>query len=374
MKFCSRCVMPSTRPRITFKNGMCSACWHDYIKKNKTDWGRRRIELEELLDQHRSKDGRHDVIVPASGGKDSAYVALQLKHKWGMTPLLVTFGTNGSPTRIGVENLENLIASGYDSILVKPNEKVRRKLVKNALIRFGDVFLPFIYGQNAVPAQIAIKFNIPLIMYGENGEVEYGGETRLSNTPFLDEEQVKRCYRSNLNIEECKDELMDRSDLQFYQFPFDKIDKFKFAYWSYFEDWQPHKHFMVAQEKCGFAPRRMPSEGTYTDYASLDDKLDGLHYYFMFLKFGFGRATSDACHEIRENLITREEAVGFVDKWDDEFPTEYLWTALDYMNLSHKEYLGLVDKYANKDLLTKQLFGWQLKEEFRDERLCPSNG
>lgn len=370
MKFCKKCVMPDTRPRTIFNgDGICSACQHDYNKKHVIDWGSRKRQLEEILDRHRSKDGRYDVVVPGSGGKDSGYVTYKLKHDYGMHPLTVTFGANGEPTDIGRKNLSDFIASGYDNILVSPNEAIRRKLVRNALIKFGDVFQPFIYGQDGIPMRMAVNFGIKLVFFGENGEVEYGGDASLDKSPFISEEVIEKYYRSGFSVKQCMDPDMDIADVQPYLYPTtEELRKsgVKYTHWSYFEDWRPYDHYLLVKEKTGYLPKEDGlSEGTYTNYASLDDRLDGIHYYFMFLKFGFARATSDACHEIREGLKTREEAVKLVEQYDDNFPKKEFKYFLDYCRLSEDEFWTIVDSFANKTILDKRGKYWKLKEEHK---------
>ena len=169
--YCKNCTMSNQRPRIKFnEDGVCSACvYHDY-KTNYIDWDKREKELEELCDKHRKEDGSWDVIVPSSGGKDSSFVSYELKTKYGMHPLTVTFAPT-IPTAIGQENLFNMADSGMDNIVFTPNGVIHRKLCKTTLIEMGDNFIPFAYGQVNIPIQCAVKFQIPFIMYGENNVV-----------------------------------------------------------------------------------------------------------------------------------------------------------------------------------------------------------
>lgn len=303
VEYCTRCVVSNQRPRITFdKNGVCSACAHAWRKKHEINWEARDQELRELLDRYRSKDGSYDVVVPGSGGKDSAYVAHTLKAEYGMHPLTVTWAPHVY-TDIGRENLQSFIHSGFDNIMGTPNGLVHRTLTRLAFQKMGDPFQPFIYGQKAFPLRIATKYGIPLVMYGEDGEVEYGGETKNANNPTVDlERDISRTYFSGLNPEDFLEDGIDAADLQAYMLP--SLEEMRAAeidyrHLSYYKKWVPQENYYYAVEHTGFKPNPVRSEGTYSKYASLDDKLDGFHYYLAFIKFGTGRATSDAAHEIR---------------------------------------------------------------------------
>ena len=167
--YCTKCTISNQRPRITFdENGVCSACNFAEFKKSKINWNEREEELKRLLDKFRRNDGTYDVIVPCSGGKDAAYIAHELKHKYGMNPLTVTWAPH-LYTDIGFQNLHNMIRVGdLANVLGTPPGATHRKLTKLAFEILGDPFQPFIYGQTNFPLQTAVRYQVPLIMYGEN--------------------------------------------------------------------------------------------------------------------------------------------------------------------------------------------------------------
>ena len=175
VKWCKKCVISNQRPRIIFdENGICSGCKNNENKKL-IDWTKREKELIELLDKHRSKNGDFDVIVPSSGGKDSGYVAHQLKHKYNMNPLTVTWSPLAY-TNIGMQNLQSKIDSGFNNILYRPNVSFQKKLARLCLEELGDAFHVFVMGQVSFPFHIALKMGIKLVFYGENGELEYASD------------------------------------------------------------------------------------------------------------------------------------------------------------------------------------------------------
>jgi N-acetyl sugar amidotransferase len=365
VKFCKKCVISNQRPRIKFdKRGVCNACNYTERKRLEIDWEKREEELHKLLDRHRKDNGEFDVICPGSGGKDSAYVAHQLKYKYGMHPLTVTWAPNAY-TDVGWKNLQNFIHSGFDNILGTPNGIVHRRMTKIAFEELGDPFQPFIYGQVAFPLQMALKYNVTLIMDGENAEAEYGGDPNQESAKGLDLDGMLKYFWSNLRVEELLNHGFTKKDLYFYFPPSaDELKKrgIEHRFFSYYDNWIPQEHFYYAAEHTGFqANPDGRSEGTYSKYASLDDKIDGFHYYLMFLKFGIGRATSDAAHEIRDGHLTREEGVGLVKRYDGEFPSKYFKDFLEYVDLTEDEFWDVLESWRSPHLWKKINGKWKLK-------------
>ena len=368
--FCKRCVISNQRPRVNFNTkSVCGQCLYYDYKHTMVDWDKREKQLEALCDKYRSKDGWWDVIVPGSGGKDSSYVAYTLKEKFGMHPLMVTWAS-AIPTDIGQKNLYNFTQSGYDNFLITPNGKTHRKLSKLAFTELGDNFLPFVYGQLHIPLQVAVKYKIPLIMYGENGELEYGGSLKNFDKPTLDPtkfDYVREKLAPSDKPTGPSNWLeygFEEKDLQIYMPPsLSEIQDLgvEYHYFSYYENWSAEKHYEVAKNYVGFQPNPTRSEGTYTNFASLDDKTDGFHYYMSFIKFGIGRATADAAHQTRDGIITRDEGVDLVHKYDGEFPNLYLDEFLDYMNMDLNALYQTIDKFRRPLIWKKENNEWKLR-------------
>ncbi len=364
--FCKRCVVSNQRPRIRFdEEGICSACRFAERKARVIDWDAREKELRRLCDKYRSKDGSFDVVVPGSGGKDSAYVAHQLKAEYGMHPLSVTWAPH-IYTEIGWQNLQSFIHSGFDNILATPNGKIHRQLTRLAFEHLGDPFQPFIYGQKSFPMRIATRFNIPLIMYGENGEVEYGGDSKNEDksTHDVDEDLLKH-YWSGLGPMHWVEYGVPREGLLYYMPP--SLEEMRRVgvqchFFSYYKRWIPQENYYYCAEHTGFkANPDGRSEGTYSKYASLDDRIDGYHYYLAFIKFGIGRCTSDAAHEVRDGHITREEAVALVHRYDGEFPSKHFAEFLTYMGLTEEDFWDVVNSYRSPHLWEHAGGEWRLK-------------
>lgn len=366
VKFCTRCVISNQRPRIEFDDfGVCGACRVADLKQQ-IDWDERERELRTLLDKHRRSDGYWDVVVPCSGGKDSVYVAHKLKFEYGMNPLTVTWAPHAY-TDVGRRNLEKLIHSGIDNIVGTPNGQLHRLLTKLSTVHLGDPFQPFIYGQKAFPMRMAIIHNIPLVMYGEDGEVEYGGDMKaVGRRSHNISEDMTKHYFSGMPPEVWEQYGISKELLNFY-FPPTTAEANKVGlenhFFGYYTKWVPQENYYYAVEKIDFEPEPDGrSEGTYSKYASLDDKFAGFHNYFAYLKFGLGRATSDAAHEIRDGHITRDEGVALVRKFDGEFPKKHFKEFLEYIDMSEVEFKEIENKFRADHLWIKNANGqWTLK-------------
>ena len=364
MKYCKKCVTLSTRPRITFnEEGICNACQWTEVKKNKINWKARWKELQEVCSKYKNKDGSNwDVIVPCSGGKDGSYVAWNMKHKLKMNPLCVTL-MPPLQTEIGRINLENFKKSGFDHIAITPNLNVYRRLAKKTFIEQGRPKHPFEVGISTFTINLAIKFNIPFIMYGEEGESEYGGAMTQANKSRINREYLINYYYSGHDNNEFLDEF-SKEELRWWLLPSQKeIDNAGLfpTHWSYYENWDPLLHAKLAKKECGLQTVKKVSEGTFTNFAQLDDILQDLHAYMMFIKFGFGRAASDAAIEIRAGRMTRKEGVEIIKKLDGKFPKKYLPEFLDYFEMTKNEFWKIIDSFANRDVLEKVNGEWKLK-------------
>ncbi len=371
IQFCKNCVVSNQRPRTTFnEQGICSACQWAYEKDYLIDWQSRHQELTELCDRHRSNDGSFDVIIPNSGGKDSGYVAHQLKIHYGMHPLCVTWAPF-EYTDIGWKNFQAFIQAGFTNLSCYPDATLHRKLSRLAFILKGDAWEPFAYGQKAWAFHMAEKFNIQLIMYGENGELEYGGSEKYKYLPQESPEEWEKAYYKGASVDALitqgidlgifTDTIWQEPSLKFYKAPDpQKIieQKLSMHWFSYYKKWTPQENFYYAAKHTGF--RTNPegrSEGTYTKYASLDDKADGFHWYLSYMKFGMGRCSRDAQTDIRRHHITREEGIRLVKKYDGEFPARYFQWFLNYLEIDADFFWQVMDIYRTRSSVWEQQQG-----------------
>jgi len=382
--FCSKCVISNQRPSsvVEFKNtdnekrgididqtNICEACKYNEEKKL-IDWKQREIELEKVLSKYRRSSG-YDCIVPGSGGKDSAYTAHILKYKYNMNPLTVTWAPH-LYTNIGWENFTNWMhVGGLDNILFTPNGKLHRLLTKLAFLNLLHPFQPFIIGQRIIGPKIASKYNIPLVIYGEN-QAEYGNSSKenissLMNPDFFSSDASDDIALGGVSIKEIiKKYKFSQNDFEPYLPPEKKeVDKknIKVMYLGYFLKWDPQECFYYASENTGFKANTERTEGSYSKYSSIDDKTDPFHYFTTFIKFGIGRATYDAAQEIRNDKINRDEGIALIKKYDNEFPKKYFKEFLEYIDISEKEFWKVIDNFRSPHLWEKKSSEWILKEK-----------
>jgi len=383
--FCKKCVISNQRPgsvpefksknsknieikrsTINFTDGVCSACRYHEYKYNKVDWKSREEELLRLLDKHRKSNGSYDVIVPGSGGKDSAYVSHILKNKYGMNPLTVTWAPH-SYTSIGWENFISWIESGHDNILITPDRSVHKELTSISFKNLLHPFQPFIIGQKYVGPRLSKEHGISLVFYGEN-QAEGGSDLNWNQSTMPKEffEGTSDKLRiGGLNIKELSQKGISESDLNLYK-PLNNLpNDIEVHFMSYYRKWVPQENYYYAVENCGFKDNNIRSEGTYSTYQSLDDKIDGFHFYTYFIKYGIGRASYDAASEIRNKHITREEGVSLVKKFDGEFPARHFKHFLDYINIDSDEFEYLIDKSRSEHLWSKVDGKWTIKHQVK---------
>lgn len=382
--FCSKCVMSNQRPTsaVEFKHtkdskkttmnfdkeGVCDACRTSEIKEN-IDWAMREEELVKLLDKHRKNDGSYDCLVPGSGGKDSAYQAHVLKYKYNMNPLTVTW----PPilyTEYGLQNWKNWLDSGFDNISFYRNGKVMKLLTKLSIENLLHPFQTFILGQKNLAPKIAAQHGISLIFYGEN-EAEYGNPladnmTSLRDKSYYSFEHLDDVYLAGISIKELMEKYNVRlGDLMAFLPP--KIEdlvkaKIEVHYLGYYLKWTPQEVYYYAVENTGFKARPHRTQGTFSKYSGIDDKIDDLHFYTTFIKFGIGRATYDASQEIRNRHLTREEGVALVKRFDGEFPDRYFNDIMDYIGMKPEYFHELCDKFRSPHLWGKNSNEkWQLR-------------
>lgn len=385
VEYCKRCVISNQRPSSTVElkhtknekkstiafdeNGICDACRYHEYKRSEIDWTAREENLRKTLDKYRRNDGAYDVVVPGSGGKDSAYTAHILKYRYGMNPLTVTWAPH-LYTNIGWKNFINWShVGGLDNILFTPNGRLHRHLTRLAFINLLHPFQPFIVGQRTIGPLMAQKFGVNLVMYGEN-QAEYGNDSKENFDPKMNEK-----FYTGTAIEDIMlggstiHEIIQSTDFVLNDFkpyfPIGELAREKanieVHYLGYYLPWDPQECYYYAVENTGFEANSERTPGTYSKYSSIDDKIDMFHYFTTFIKFGIGRATYDASQEVRNEKITREEAVHLVQKYDAEFPSKYFKDFLEYIDITEDEFWATVDEFRSPHLWKKKEGEWILR-------------
>ena len=360
LKWCAKCLSMSTRPRISFdQRGFCNACvWGE--RKKTLDWTSRESELKNLLHKHKKNNGEFDCLVPVSGGKDGSYVAYNLKHKYGMNPLCVTI-TPPLPLDLGEKNLRSFVEAGFSHISVNPDYEAMRKLNKLGFTEMGFPYYGWLVSITTAPIRIAIAHNVDLIFYGEDGEVEYGGSIETAHDPIYDTAYQKKVYLEGGHEKILKRSNLSRNELYFFEYPDEDSNlsrSIKLTHWSYFENWDPYRNYLVAKEYCGLSENPLTNSSTFTNFAQNDQALYALHAYLMYIKFGFGRANQDACIEIRRGAMDRHQAINLVKLYDGQYPEEFISDYLDYYKMTLQEFDAVIDKFANPQLFKKVNGRW----------------
>lgn len=385
--FCKSCVISNQRPSSTVEfrhtrgeakktigfgdDGICDACRYHQTKEHRIDWKKREEALVALLDKHRRKDGGYDVVVPGSGGKDSAFTSHVLKYRYGMNPLTVTWAPH-LYTDIGWKNFEAWShVGGHDNILFTPNGKLHRLLTRLAFTNLLHPFQPFIVGQRIIGPLMAAKFGIELVMYGEN-QAEYGNDPNENYVPTMDRRFFtgQDPYEMMLGGVSVR-EIIEKHNYQINDFtpyipPEAELLESKGVevhYLGYYLKWDPQECYYYAVENTGFQANTERTPGSYSKYSSIDDKIDVFHYFTTLIKFGIGRATYDAAQEVRNGKIAREEAVHLVRKYDQEFPQRYYPDFLEYVGMSDGEFWETVDRFRSPHLWEKRGNEWNLRHQ-----------
>lgn len=353
------------------KNGVCNSCNY-FENKKKINWDEREKELIDILEKYKRKDGYYDVLVPGSGGKDSRFVSHILKSKYNMNPLTCTWSPH-LYTDIGWKNFRSWSEMGHDNVLFTPNGLVHRKLTQLAFLNLLHPFQPFVIGQHNLAPRIAIEKKIKLVIYGDSyaeravGGNVYGQQTNTNNRAlFSIKKSDEEIYFGGCHISKLNEYGITKKDLQPY-LPLDEevVDDFKLnvLVLPHYINYNPQTNFYYAKNFTNFLVNPDGrSEGTYTKYSSLDDKIDSLHYYTWFIKTGRGRATEDAAIEVRNGIINRDEAVALVKKYDGEFPKKYFKDILEYLDISESLFFETIDKFRPQHLWSKINNEWFLKE------------
>ncbi|MBN2067938.1 MAG: N-acetyl sugar amidotransferase [Candidatus Diapherotrites archaeon] len=377
MRYCTRCVYPETSAiKMTFdEEGVCSGC-RVAEEKEKINWDERKERLRQILEKYRSKDGKnYDCIVPVSGGKDSTFQTYLIKEVFGMNPLLVTFNHEFN-TRKGIRNLANLVEkAGVDHIRFTPNPKLIRKLARLSMRKMGDMCWHCHSGIFTYPVQIAVKFKIPLIIWGEHGWSDLAG--MYSHNDLV--EMTQRCRREwGLRGFEASDmvdneEGISMEDLKPFTYPTDKeIESVgvRGIYISNYINWNAKKQTEKMIELYDFETAEQ--ERTYNCYENVECfHCGGSHDYLKWLKFGYGRATDHASQDIRLGRMTREQGIDMVEKYDGKRPSD-LDIILRYLGMDEEEFVACVDNMRDPRAWGKNDKNeWYLKDPVGNHRNDP---
>lgn len=367
--YCKRCVMPDTKPDLHLdSDGICNAC-RSYERRTEVDWDTRYQDLLKVLERYRRNDASNwDCIVPVSGGKDSTYQVIRIKQL-GLNPLCVTSSTCDL-SEIGRKNIENLKHLGVDCVEVSPNPLVRAKLNRIGLTQVGDISWPEHVGIFTIPVRAAVQYNVPLIIWGENSQNEYGGPAADSENNVLSRRWLEEFGGLlGLRVSDIPGmEDIEARHLINYTYPNDEeLARVGVTglFLGHYLPWDGLSNALIAQAN-GFTSYHKTVEGSMVNYENLDNHQTGIHDYFKYLKFGFGRATDLACLHIRRHRLTRQDGVEAVKRLDGKFPWEYLGKSLEDilkpLEMTTDEFIKVCDKFTNRKIFKRDSSGALLKD------------
>ena len=382
--FCKRSLISNQRPNssIEFNHNQkskkktlfidskgISDSWKYSRIKHRINYKVREKQLLRLLDRHRGKHGEFDCIVPGSGGKDSCFASHVLKHKYGMSPLTVTW----SPilyTEYGLRNFKNWINSdNLINISSKRDEYTMKHLTKLAILNLMHPFQTFMLGQKIFASKMAIKYKIPLVFFGEN-EAEHGNpiadnKKSIRDKSYFTYKNFDKIYLGGVKIKNLiNDHKLKFKDLKIFLPPEENEltnSNTEVHYLGYYVKWIPQETFYYAVKNCDFKPRPFRTQGTYSKYNSIDDKIDDLHYYTTFIKFGIGRATYDVSQELRNNHLSLDEGKKLIKKYDGEFPDIYFNEIMKYLEIKNSTFFKTLDKFRSPHIWKKIKKKWYLR-------------
>lgn len=364
MKFCTKCVMPDTKPDLHFdEEGVCDACRSQEAKNQYIDWNQREKEFLDIVHVNK-KNADYDCVIGVSGGKDSTFQVLKVKEL-GLNPLCICFEPT-IPTKIGRKNLENLNNLGVDLLHVKRNPIVYKKLAREAIKRTGDCEWQNHLGIFTVVPHFAVKFNIPLIIWGESPQIEYGGPASSKTRNILDRQWLEEfggLLGNRISDMIGVDGITER-DLSLYKYPKDEdIHRVGVTglFLGYYFKWDL-REVLKKSHTNGFSTTIRPVETTYENFENLDCYSNHVHDYLKYVKYGFGRATDNACLDIRLGYISREEGVRLVNKYDGIPPRLAIKEYLDYTGFTQAEFDTIVDSFTNKKIFVRDANGKFIKD------------
>jgi len=371
IRYCSRCLFPETKPDLTFdEQGVCSACIVADEKDKGIDWAQLEKDFYEIIQHYKKPDGQpgYDCLVPVSGGKDSTYQAYFMKYVCGMNPLCVCFETT-AVTELGQQNLDNIPKMGIDLIHFKKNYDVYKKMVVESFKRVGDEMWPNHIGIFTVPVVMAVQMNIPLLIWGENSQMEYGGpnlesiRSRVLNRRWLEEfgGLLGNRMQDMIGVQG-----ITEKELTPYFYPSDedieRVGVTGIFLGSYFF-WDARKQLEIVKAHGFKVKLDGPTEGTYTNYENLDEKLVSLHDYLKYVKYGFGRATDHVGIDIRNGRMTREEGLQLVRRYDGKYPYYGVSEFIKYSGMTKEEVDAVIDSYTNPVIFKQNVDGTWARDE-----------
>jgi N-acetyl sugar amidotransferase len=350
MRYCKKCVQPDTRPGVYFDdNGVCGACLYEKESQSDINWQERERELREVAAwAKKNSTAPWDCVVGVSGGKDSTFQALYARDKLRLRTLLVNSEPEGI-SAIGVKNIENLIQLGFDVIKIRPNPKVIKQLMKRDFYTYLNPVKITEYSLWSSTYIIADKFNIPLIIQGENPGLTLG----VRNTGVGINGNALNANRLDTLSEDWKAYISDgisEKDMFLYHYDRESMEAkgIKGVWLQYYAREWSALHNVEFSKSHGLKVREdfKPGDiGTYLGYFQMDSDIVQVNQLLKYIKFGFGQCTDHACYDIRVGRITRKEAIDLVQKYDGKCAEMYIDIFCNTIGIDKKEFWKVANSF-----------------------------
>ncbi|MCC7410161.1 MAG: N-acetyl sugar amidotransferase [Gammaproteobacteria bacterium] len=362
MRYCRRCILPDTRPGVAIgADGVCHGCHSVARKQRSVDWAERAAEFTRVVEHARSHSHGYDCLIPVSGGKDSYWQVVKCLAA-GLHPLTMTYVVAGQ-TDLGRRNLENLVRIGVDHVAVRVNPAVERRFIERAFRRTGTSGLPAHMAIYSMPLRLALRYDIPLVVYGENSAIEYGSEDES-----LAGAEVNRRWLDRFGVThgttaaDWIDEDLSERELMPYVAPsaaeLAQAD-LRAIFLGYYFHWDVQESYRVATAH-GFCSREEGARvGTY-DYVNIDDDFIAIHHHLKWYKFGITRSWDNLSVEIRNGRLTREQALERLRQLGDETPQRDIEAFAAYLGISVAEYYAVCERFRNRDIWTRRNGRWEI--------------
>lgn len=363
MRYCGRCILPDTRPNLVIgADGVCNAC-HVHATKRDIDWGARAGALRAVVERARQRSRGYDCVIPVSGGKDSTWQVVVCRDL-GLRPLAVTWKTPGR-TALGARNLANLVGLGVDHIDYQIDPTVERRFMLEGLKRYGSTAIPMHLAIFNIPATIAVRFRVPLVIWGENAAFEYGSPDQARTGALLDREWVRRFgVTHGTSARDWVSDSLSEKDLTAYYGPSDEeLAEADVAaiFLGYYLEWDPEKTYRVAARH-GFQASAAGARTGFYDYADIDDDFISVHHWLKWYKFGFTRTWDNLALEIRNGRLSREEAIGIIRRRGDETPHDDIAKLCEFLQIDARTFFEICDTFRNTAIWQRDGGVWKIRD------------
>ena len=362
MNWCKRCVLPDTRPNLVIgADGICNAC-RTHGQRKQIDWASRKNLLRKVIENAKSRSTGYDCLIPVSGGKDSTWQVVKCLE-YGLTPLAVTWKTPAR-TAIGQKNLDNLVALGVDHVDWQVNPKVEARFMLRAFERFGSTAIPMHLALFNIPLSLAVKYAIPLVVWGENSAFEYGSPDEAVTGFRLDRAWLARhgVTHGTTAADWVGEGLTGKQLAAYYGPDADALEAqgVNAVFLGYYLPWDPETSREVAVAH-GFRYAKGEARTGYYDYADIDDDFISLHHWMKWYKFGFTRLFDNLSLEIRNGRMTRERALGIIRARGDDTPQGDIEKFCAFSGISKNQFFEKAEKFRNTDIWKRRADGvWHI--------------